>query len=137
MRAVDPRDSEWSEAWIEGEEGARWRSAMGLGASTGAKASGCSLLEIPVHGFLPRHTDSAEEIIVVISGRATVTAGDASPQELGTGGLALIPENLPHSVRNTGVETLRFVAVYAAPEVVTRYEGPVQPDGECERQSAG
>jgi hypothetical protein len=36
-----------------------------------------------------------------------------------------------------GTEPLRFVAAYAAPDVVTRYEAPVQPDGEQERQSIG
>jgi len=136
MSARSPSDLQWSDAWIDGEEGARWRSATALGASAGAAASGCSLLEIPAGGMLPRHTDSAEETIVVVDGRAAVTIGDAPPLQVGAGGVALVPQGVPHQVRNSGPEHLRFAAVYAAPEVVTTYEQPVQPDGEQRRQSA-
>jgi quercetin dioxygenase-like cupin family protein len=137
MPARSPQEVEWSDAWIEGKEGARWRSATALGASAGALASGCSLLEIPAGGVLPRHTDSAEETIVVVDGRAAVAIGDEPPLQVAAGGVALVPEGVPHSVRNSGPEHLRFAAVYAAPEVVTTYEQPVQPDGHRERQSAG
>jgi oxalate decarboxylase/phosphoglucose isomerase-like protein (cupin superfamily) len=86
--------------------------------------------------MLPRHTDSAEETIVVVGGTAGVTVGDAPEFTVPAGGVALVPELVPHHVRNTGQGTLRFAAVYAAPEVVTTYEQPVQPAGEHERQSA-
>lgn len=48
-------------------------------------------------------------------------------------GIVLVPKDVPHSVRNAGSGTLRFVAVYAGTDVVTRYEEEVQPDGERER----
>ena len=56
---------------------------------------------MPVGSRLPRHTDSAEETVVVTAG------------------------------------TLRFVAVYASPDVVLRYDYEVQPDGAPERQTVG
>jgi hypothetical protein len=82
-------DLEFSEAYVEGEDGARWVSATGHGA----RASGSSVVRVGPGCHLPRHTDSAEETT--------------------------------------------FVAVYAAPEVVTRYEQEVQPDGSRERQTVG
>lgn len=85
---------------------------------------------------LPRHTDSAEETIVVVSGRAAVTVGDETT-EVGAGEIALVPERTPHEVRNAGTEPLRFVAVYAGNDVTTTYEAPVQPDGEKERRPLG
>lgn len=127
------RAAELSEAWIEGDESARWRSASASGAGTGAAASGSSLLEIEPRHRLPRHTDSAEETIVVISGHAEVIV-DGEPAEL-SAGIALVPADVPHEVRNPGVEPLRFAAVYAAPEVTTTYEQGVQPDGGTERTS--
>jgi quercetin dioxygenase-like cupin family protein len=131
--AVAPNEVELGEAWIEGDAEARWRSSSGHGPSTGAVASGSSLLEVPVGCRLPRHTDSAEETIVVTAGRAGVTVGDEYG-ELSAGGLALVPAREPHEVRNAGEEPLRFVAVYAATEVVTLYEDEVQPSGSRERR---
>jgi quercetin dioxygenase-like cupin family protein len=128
--------SELAEAWIEGDDSARWRSRSGHGPEDGAEASGSSLLEVDPGCRLPRHTDSAEETIVVVAGRASVTVGKETT-EVGPGAVALVPECVPHEVRNAAGETLRFVAVYASTDVTTTYDAPVQPDGERERQPLG
>jgi len=118
------------EAWIDGEDGARWRSTAGLAGA----AMGSSLLEIAPGHRLPRHVDSAEETIVVVSGTAEVVVGDEA-ETLGAGAVALVPRDVPHEVRNAGDEPLRFAAVYASPDVTTTYEAAVQPAGERERQA--
>jgi quercetin dioxygenase-like cupin family protein len=125
--------SELSDAWIEGDDNARWRSTKGHGPGEGARASGSSLLEVPGGCRLPRHTDSAEETIVVVSGTASVTVGDETAT-VPAGGVALVPADVPHEVRNAGAEPLRFAAVYADTDVVTRYEHEVAPDGSRERR---
>ena len=117
-------DADLSDAWIDGDETARWRS----GGGHEGEASGSSLLEVPPGCSLPRHTDSAEETIVVAQGRARVTVGDETA-ELAAGGLALVPECVPHEVHNAGDEPLRLVALYASDDVTTTYEAPVQPAG--------
>ena len=133
MIQVEP-DADFSDAYVEGDDTARWRSAPGHSPSEGAAASGSSIIEVPPGCRLPRHTDSAEETIVVVAGTARVeVGGDAG--EIGAGCLAVIPEDVPHEVRNAGEDDLRFVAVYAAPDVVTRYEQVVQPDGERGRHT--
>lgn len=127
-----PEALEFSEAWIDGDDTARWRSAPGHGPAKGAAESGSSLLEVDEGRRLPRHVDTAEETIVVLSGRAEVeVAGERA--EVRAGGIALVPKEVPHEVRNVGSETLRFVAIYAGTDVVTRYEQPVQPAGDAER----
>jgi quercetin dioxygenase-like cupin family protein len=128
--------SNFQEAWVEGDASARWRSASGHGPDAGARASGSSLLEVEPGNRLPRHTDSAEETIVVVDGTASVVLDD-EPDMVSAGGVALIPEDAPHEVRNAGDETLRFVAVYADTDVLTTYEEEVQPDGSRERQTVG
>jgi quercetin dioxygenase-like cupin family protein len=77
-----------------------------------ALESGSSMLEVPAGCRLPRHTDSAEETILVLAGAADVTIGDERT-ELPAGGIAVVPKSAPHEVRNAGEETLRFVAVYS------------------------
>jgi quercetin dioxygenase-like cupin family protein len=133
---LPPDALEFSDSYVEGDSGARWRSASGHSPSNGASASGSSVIEIPPGSRLPRHTDSAEETIVVTAGAAEVVVGDERTK-LVTGGIALVPELVSHEVRNAGGETLRFVAVYASPDVVTRYDNQVQPDGTRERQTVG
>jgi mannose-6-phosphate isomerase-like protein (cupin superfamily) len=132
MFASSPPTAELSDAWIEGDESARWRS------TAGAVGEGCgsSILEVDPGCRLPRHTDSAEELVVVVSGTASVTVGDEDG-EVAAGGVALVPERVPHEVRNAGGEVLRFVAVYASADVTTTYEVDVQPDGGRERDPLG
>jgi quercetin dioxygenase-like cupin family protein len=131
-----PPSSELSDAWIEGDATARWRSAAGHGPGDGAQSSGSSLLEVDPGHRLPRHTDSAEEVIVVIAGAAALTVGEET-RTVPAGGVALVPECVPHEVRNAGDETLRFAAVYASTDVTTTYEADVQPDGGRERDPIG
>jgi quercetin dioxygenase-like cupin family protein len=92
------------------------------------------LLEVEPGCRLPRHTDSAEEVIVVLAGRAEVALG-GERCAVKAGGLALVPKCVPHEVRNAGEEVLRFAAVYAEPDVVTSYERPVQPDDSADRHT--
>ena len=125
-----------SDSWVDGRPELRWRSTVGTSPDTGASASGTSLLEVDPGCALPRHTDSAEETVVVVSGTAEVEVGGESAT-VAAGGVALVPQDVPHQVRNAGDEPLRFVAVYAANDVVTRYEAEVQPDGGRERQTIG
>jgi mannose-6-phosphate isomerase-like protein (cupin superfamily) len=134
MICVDPRQVEFSDAWQEEDPRARWRSAAGHSPSTGARDSGSSLLEVEPGHHLPRHTDSAEEIVVVLSGEAEVVVGEERSR-LAAGGLALVPKCVPHEVHNAGDDVLRFAAVYAEPDVVTTYERVVQPDGSNERHT--
>jgi mannose-6-phosphate isomerase-like protein (cupin superfamily) len=132
MISVDPRSAEFSDSWQDEDEAARWRSAPGHSPSDGARDSGSSLLEVDPGHHLPRHTDSAEEIIVVVSGVAEVVVGEERSR-VAAGGLALVPKCVAHEVRNAGEEVLRFAAVYAEPDVVTTYEHEVQPDGSAKR----
>jgi len=132
MTTIEFKSTELSESWLEEDEAARWRTASGHeGAS-----SGSSLLEVEPGRRLPRHTDSAEETIVVVAGSARVTVGEDS-ETVDAGGLALVPADVPHEVQSVGAEPLRFVAVYASNDVTTTYEHPVQPDGERSRAPFG
>jgi quercetin dioxygenase-like cupin family protein len=126
-------DVDLSDAWLESDESARWRSSAGHGPGVGAAASGSSLLEVEPGDRLPRHTDSAEETIVVVSGEAEVWV-EGERGRVSAGGLALVPADAPHEVHSVGEEPLRFFAVYAAADVVSRYEEEVQPGGSRERR---
>jgi quercetin dioxygenase-like cupin family protein len=124
---------EFADAWVDGDDGARWRSASAHGPGCGARSSGSSVIEVEPGCKLPAHTDSAEETIVVLAGSADVQI-DGETARVTAGGLALVPTDLVHEVRNAGRDVLRFAAVYAGTDVVTTYREPVQPDGSRERR---
>jgi quercetin dioxygenase-like cupin family protein len=136
MFATSLKGADLSESWLEGEDDARWRSTAGHGPDEGAESSGSSLLEVDPGCRLPRHTDSAEEVVVVVAGTASITVGEET-SEVPAGGVALVPKCVPHEVRNAGDATLRFVAVYADTDVTTTYEREVQPAGSREQDPLG
>ncbi len=121
---------ELEDAWIEGDGTARSSSLNGHSGS----ASALSLLEVAPGCRLPRHTDSAEENVIVVAGEAEVEVG-AERHALAPGDVAVVPPGVPHEVFNAGEAPLRFVALYAAPENISTFEAPVSPGGERERRS--
>ena len=125
-----------SDQWVDGRPELRWRSKLGTTPDDGAQASSTSLLEVDPGCALPRHTDSAEETVVVIDGVAEVEVGGETGR-VEAGGAALVPKDVPHQVRSVGDDPLRFAAVYASADVVTTYEDVVQPSGERESQTIG
>ena len=125
-----------SEQWVDGRPELRWRSKLATTPDDGARASSTSLLEVEPGCALARHTDSAEEVVVVVGGVAEIEVGGETGR-VSAGGVALVPEAVPHQVRSVGDEPLRFVACYADVDVVTTYEDEVQPGGEREQQTVG
>ena len=96
------------------------RVAFPIYAATGAAASGVVYFEVAPGGRLGRHTDSAEEVILVLAGEAEAEV-DGERGRLGPGGLALIPAMAPHDVRNVGAEPLRVVGFFAGAALVHRF----------------
>jgi quercetin dioxygenase-like cupin family protein len=74
------------------------------------------------------HTDSAEEIVVILSGRVEAIVGDESG-ELSAGGIGLVPALVPHDVRNIGDETVRVVGFFSSSTVVSVFDDPMMPAG--------
>jgi len=70
----------------------------------------------------------------VLAGTAEVRIDDETG-EVPAGGVALVPKDHPHEVRNAAQELLRIVAVYAEPDGVTSYRAVVQPDGSHDRHT--
>jgi quercetin dioxygenase-like cupin family protein len=98
---LTPSDLEFSEARIDGDASARWRSAPGHSPSTGSRASGSSIIEVPAGCRLPRHTDSAEETIVILAGSAEVEVG-GERAAVSAGGVAVVPQDMPRACGPAG-----------------------------------
>ena len=77
---------------------------------------------------LGTHTDSAEEILLVLEGTVEATLGHEQGQ-LASGGIVLVPEMAPHNVTNVGSVTAKLVGFFAKANVVSTFEEAFQPSG--------
>ena len=81
-----------------------------LGAH-GTKKSATVLIELAPGDHLGRHTDSAEELLLILEGNVEVSVGDETGPA-GKGTIALVPEMVPHDIKNTGNTTARIIGFF-------------------------
>ena len=74
------------------------------------------------------HTDSPEEILLILEGTIEATLGHEQGQ-VSSGGMLLVPEMVPHNVRNVGPVTSKMVGFFAKANVVSNFEEVFQPSG--------
>ena len=104
------------------------RVAFPLHSATGTASSATVLFELDPGAELPVHTDSAEELLIVVQGTAEARVGDEVGR-LGRHGLAIVPPMAPHGLRNVGDDVLRVLGTFSASTVVSTFERPLQPGG--------
>ncbi|MEH7122404.1 cupin domain-containing protein [Bacillus sp. JJ1532] len=114
------------EGWFENDPTTRQRAAFPLYKSTGTKNLSVVYFEIKPGDSLGTHTDSAEEIILVLEGKAEATV-EHEKGEITKGEMALIPHMVPHNIRNIGSETLKVVGFFSSPNVVSTFVEPLMP----------
>ena len=100
----------------------RWRRAK-LGQQAGARELGASLFEVPAGAAtFPLHAHFAnEELLIVLSGRPTLTGRDGDSRELEPGEVVAFPAGRAgaHRLDNETGEPLRIliVSTMKAPEI--------------------
>jgi quercetin dioxygenase-like cupin family protein len=99
-----------------------------LHSATGTGSTATVLFELEPGATLGMHTDSAEELLIILQGTGEATIGD----EVGRvqkNQVALVPAMAPHGLRNVGDEPLRVLGTFSASTVVSTFEEPFEPDG--------
>ncbi len=129
MHTTDLNKLEMIEAWYEQDPAMRITFQFPFYAATGNEHSSVVYFEIEPGHYLGTHTDSAEEIVLLLSGTVEASLGDEKGQ-LSAGQAVLIPAMVPHGVRNIGDETARCVGFYSAAIVESTFEQPILPIGE-------
>ncbi len=110
----------------ESDPTARVRSTFPFSAATGNKNTAVVYFQVAPGNRLPTHTDSAEEILIVLGGSAEVRIGKERGR-VSAGDMALVPALVPHSLHNTGEETLRVVGVFSSNTIMSTFEEPLLP----------
>lgn len=120
--------------WQEDDEHARLRGYFPLspGTPNAGELAGEGLtvvsMEIEPGNYLPTHWDSSEELLLVTAGAVEATVGEGTVA-LSAGECTLVPEMLPHGLRNVGEETARVVGVFPSSELTATFEKPLEPFG--------
>jgi quercetin dioxygenase-like cupin family protein len=128
MFAVQLTDRDLVDISSERDETRRIRVDFPISSMAGAASTAVVYFELEPGEHTGMHTDSAEEIVLILSGRAEATIGDERG-ELSAGGLGLVPALVPHDVRNVGEETVRVVGFFSSGVVVSVFDDPLMPAG--------
>jgi quercetin dioxygenase-like cupin family protein len=128
MLAVQTDELELIEGWSENDSTRRARFNFPIFNLTGALNTAVVYFEVDPGEHLGMHTDSAEEVLYLVSGTAEAIVGDERG-EIGAGSLALVPAMVPHDIVNTGDETVKVVGFFSSSTVVSVFDDPFAPIG--------
>jgi quercetin dioxygenase-like cupin family protein len=129
MLTAKTSEVELMQGWFDSDpEHTRVRVTFPLNKWAGSADSAAVYFEIEPGNRLAEHTDSAEEILYVVTGHAEAQVGDERGR-LSTGELAVIPAMVPHAVVNVGSETVKVVGFFSQSEVISTFNESVQPFG--------
>jgi quercetin dioxygenase-like cupin family protein len=128
MLAVQTDELELIEGWSENDSTRRARFNFPIFNLTGALNTAVVYFEVDPGQHLGMHTDSAEEVLYIVSGTAEAIVGDESG-EIGSGSLALVPAMVPHDIVNAGDETVRVIGFFSSSTVVSVFDDPFAPIG--------
>jgi quercetin dioxygenase-like cupin family protein len=128
MLAVQLDELDLIDISSETDETRRMRVDFPISSMAGAANTAVVYFELEPGEHTGMHTDSAEEIVVILSGRVEAIVGDERG-ELAAGGIGLVPALVPHDVRNVGEETVRVVGFFSSATVVSVFDDPLVPFG--------
>ncbi len=120
---------ELMEVWYENDPTMRLKVNFPFFVGTGTKSTAIVYFEIEPGHRLGTHTDSAEEILLILEGEAEVSLGNEQGQ-ISAGEMALVPAMVPHGMRNVGEETVRVVGFFSSNVVVSTFDQPMMPFGQ-------
>ncbi len=99
-----------------------------LHSATGTASTATVLFELDPGSELAMHTDSAEELLIIVQGTAEARVGDEVGR-LEQHQVGLVPPMVPHGVRNIGEDVLRVLGTFSASTVVSTFERPFVENG--------
>ena len=126
MHTVDIRSLDLLEGWFEEDKSVHFRGGFALHGNNGANDFAAVVIELEPGWALGEHTDSPEEILLVMSGTVELTVGEERKRAK-PGTVAVVPPMEPHSIRNVGDTPARIIGFFPSPRVVSEFVEPIQP----------
>ena len=112
---IDSKTLPRTKVWGVIDPAVRWQGAFAIyGGDGGSLASSTIVYEIEPGGRLGWHTDATEETQYIVSGQGKLYLEDGTTHPVGPGSVFVLPTPLRHDLENTGKDTLKAVAFFAA-----------------------
>lgn len=127
MITANLNNLELHETWTEKDPTQRCRSTFPLAGALGSENSAAVYFELAPGDHLGRHTDSAEEVLLILAGTAEVSVGEEQGR-LSQGEMAVVPTMVPHDIRNAGDETVKVLGFFGSPNIVATFDEVWLPD---------
>jgi quercetin dioxygenase-like cupin family protein len=96
--------------------------------ATGAKSTAVVYFELDPGARIGSHTDSAEEILLILAGKGEATVG-GEIGEVEEGSLTVVPALVPHDIENSGQSTLKVLGFFSSNAIVSVFGNAWQPAG--------
>lgn len=107
----------------------RWAGAFASCGEHGSTQSSTIVYEIEPGGRLGWHTDATEETQYILAGAGELREEDGDVHQVKPGDVFVIPTPVRHDLVNTGDQTLRAVAFFAAAMFTQRFDNVmIAPD---------
>ncbi len=116
-----------AKVWGETDPAVSWQGAFARCGGNGATASSTIVYEIEPGKRLGWHTDATEETQYIIAGTGTLYLEDGTTYPVGPGSVFVLPTPLRHDLENSGTETLRAVAFFAAAMFTQTFDQVMMP----------
>ncbi|MER3374937.1 MAG: cupin domain-containing protein [Allomuricauda sp.] len=127
MTTVNVTEIELNEFIGKEDKEQHCKATFPLVGAHGSKKLATVYFELEPGDHLGRHTDSAEELLVILDGQVEALVG-TEKQKAGKGALVLIPEMVPHDLKNIGETTAKVLGVFGgANNIVATFDNEMLP----------
>ena len=129
MIKVDLKQLELNEFYGKDDRSQHCRATFPLLGAHGSKDLATVYFELEPGDNVGRHTDSAEELILILEGDVELEI-DGEVSGAVEGSVVLIPAMAPHNVTNSGSKPARILGFFGgANNIVTTFEQELDPIG--------
>jgi quercetin dioxygenase-like cupin family protein len=116
-----------TQVWGEDDQVVKWSGAFALCGGRGTTQSSTIVYEIEPGHRLGWHTDATEETQYIIAGQGQLFLEDGTVHDVGPASVFVLPTGVRHDLLNTGHETLRAVAFFAAAMFTQTFDNVMLP----------
>jgi quercetin dioxygenase-like cupin family protein len=127
MKTINLNQLELNEFVGVGDPKQRCKATFPLLGTDGANKLAAVYVELEQGDCLGKHTDSAEELLIVLEGNVLIGVGNKSTS-VKAGQLVLVPEMETHDIRNTGAGKAKVLGVFGGVnQIVATFENAWMP----------
>ena len=126
MNTIELQKLDLVEAWSKADPTERVRFTYAINGETGPQECAVAYAELEAGGAIPRHSDSATELILVAEGTVEIESG-GQVGTFGPGTLLTVPPHVKHRTKNRGDSTARLVLYFDSTANVVTFDDPLMP----------